>query len=159
MSRSPVLRPAGLLFAVLAGVTPLSAEPDPAPAPPGAPAPYTLAGIDLFGNIKTADSVILGLLGIKEGAEVNPQLVQKLDEKVRSSGKFVYSKVSSADYGDRKSYLTVDVLEKGDEARFRLNAPPAGEVAVPSEVMDLFERYEKASYQLFQVLPKRTRDI
>src|SRR5258705_4713253 len=67
---------------------------------------YTLAGTDIFGNTKTPDSVILGILNIPEGAEIDPQIVTALDEKLRASGKFAYSRVSSTAYGDLKTYLT-----------------------------------------------------
>ena len=134
----------------------------PAPQKPAAPekaAPYTLAGVDIFGNTRTPESEILAILGAREGAEINPGVVTRLDEKLRASGKFAYSKVSSAGYGDRKSYLTVDVVEKGEEGRFRLRKAPEGTVAVPAELLDWVRRYEKASFQMFQRRPKGLKDI
>jgi hypothetical protein len=121
--------------------------------------PYTLAGIDVFGARKTPETAILGILGIKEGAVITPSVVTGLDEKLKKSGKFAFSNISSADFGNHKSYLTVDVVEKGDEQRFRPNPAPTGSVAVPQDVLDWMKRYEKASFQMFQVKPRRMRDI
>jgi hypothetical protein len=160
MSRNHARHPLSLalLFPVLIAL------PSPAPAqePPGAPVvetPYTLAGIDIYGNTRTPASEILALLALKEGDPITTQVVTRLDEKVRTSGKFAYAKVSSTGYGDRKSYLTVDIVEKGDERRFAFRPAPTGSVPVPEEVLDWVRRYEKASYRLFQVKPRRLKDI
>jgi len=158
---SPVRRflaPTLIPFLLGMALLPLTISAQSATSPPEG-APYTLAGIDVFGTGKTPDSVILGILGIQQGAEINPAVVTALDEKLRKSGKFAYSRVSSAGFGDRKSYLTVDVVELGEERRFKFNPAPTGEVAVPQNVLDWVHRYEKASVQLFQTLPRRLKDI
>ena len=129
------------------------------PAPPEKAAPYTLSGVDIFGNSRTPESEILVILGVQEGAAITPEMVTRLDGRLRDSGKFAYSKVSSAAFGDRKSYLTVDVVEKGAEGRFKLKEAPAGTVEVPGEVLDWVRRYEKASFQMFQIRPKGLKDI
>ena len=152
--------PAGCLVVsavlLLLSLTPAAEQ---KPASPGKAAPYTLAGVDIFGNTHTPESEILAVLGIREGAEISAEVVTRLDEKLRGTQKFAYSKVSSAAYGDRKSYLTVDVVEKGEEGRFRLRAAPAGTVEVPGQVLDWVRRYEKASFQMFQIRPKGLKDI
>jgi hypothetical protein len=129
-----------------------------APAPPANPS-YTLAGIDIFGATKTPDSVILGVLGVKDDAEVTPEMVTLLDQKLRATGKFAFSKVSSTEYGNRKAFLSVDVVEKGEEKRLDLYPAPAGDVPVPADILDWVRRYEKASFQLFQVRPRGQQDI
>jgi HEAT repeat protein len=130
-----------------------------APPAPSEPPSYTLAGIDIFGATKTPESVILGIIDVKEGTAITPALVTALDQKLRKSEKFAYSQVSSTDYGNLKSYLSVDVVEKGDEKRLEFNPAPTGTVNVPQEVLDWERRYEKASFQLFQIKPRETRDI
>jgi hypothetical protein len=129
-----------------------------APTPPTNPA-YTLAGIDIFGATKTPESFILGVLSVKDDAEITPELVTKLDQKLRATGKFAYSQVSSTEYGNRKVYLSVDVVEKGDEKHLDLYAAPTGDVAVPEDILDWVRRYEKASFQLFQVRPRGQQDL
>ncbi len=161
-SRARVRTPFGILLfssLILASPAMLAATPEDKGTPPPEAAPYTLAGIDVFGAKKTPESAILGILGVHEGAVITPSLVTELGEKLKKSGKFAYTNISAADYGNHKSYLTVDVVEKGDEQRFRANPVPTGNVAVPQDVLDWYKRYEKASFQLFQVKPRRTRDI
>src|SRR5438094_8636030 len=114
MSRTHPIRLAGAGLLVLAPVLLSSAAAREDPASSEKPVPYVLAGVDIFGNSRTPESQILSTLGIKEGEEITPAVVTLLDDKLRGSGKFVYSKVSSAAYGDKKSYLTVDVVEKGE---------------------------------------------
>jgi HEAT repeat protein/surface antigen-like variable number repeat protein len=128
----------------------------PAPAEPPS---YTLAGIDIFGATKTPESVILGIVDVKEGTVITPALVTALDQKLRNTGKFAYSQVSSTDFGNGKSYLSVDVVEKGDEKRLVFNPAPTGTVDVPQDLLDWERRYEKASFQLFQINPREMRDI
>src|SRR4029453_14341031 len=111
---------------------------------------YVLAGIDIYGNTKTPDSAILGILNIPEGAEIDAQIVTALDERLRATGKFAFAQISSTMYGDGKSFLTVDIVEKGEEDRLKLNAAPTGSVAVPQELLDWVHRYEKASLESFQ---------
>jgi HEAT repeat protein/surface antigen-like variable number repeat protein len=157
MIRSASSLSAVLLLLALSAIpaAPVSAQ----AGPPAKPAAYTLAGIDLFGNSRTSDADLLAMLPIKEGDEITPEVVTRLDEKLRGSGRFAYAKVSSTAYGDRKSYLTVDVVEKGEEGRFKLNSNPTGSVEVPADVLDWVKRYEKAQFQMFQVNPKRMKDI
>src|SRR5439155_23982755 len=160
MSASP-LRPVlfpllGLLLSAPVASAILLAQAAPSPAQSSA---YTLAGIDIFGNTKTPDAAILGVLSIKQGAEINPAVVTALDEKLRASGKFAFSRISSTGYGDHKSYLTVDVVEKGEEKRLQLNPAPRGSVSVPLDILDWFRRYEKASYEFFQVNTRRLRSL
>jgi Surface antigen variable number repeat/HEAT repeats len=128
-------------------------------AAPEKPTPYTLAGVDIFGNSRTPESEVLALLAVKEGEVINPEVVTRLDEKLRKSGKFAYSKVSSSAYGNKKSYLTVDVVEKGEEERFQFNAEPTGSVDVPADILDWVRRFEKASFKMFQLKPRRLVDI
>ncbi len=154
LTRLPV--PALLLLAAFCLPAPAAARQNP---PEEKAAPYTLAGVDIYGNTRTPEAAIRAILAVSDGQVITPELVTRLDEKLRASGKFSYSKVSSADYGDRKSYLTVDVVEKGDEERFRLNPAPTGSVDVPAEDLSWVRQYEKASFQLFQVSPKRLKDI
>ena len=129
------------------------------PPAPSEPPSYTLAGIDIFGATKTPKSVILGIVDTKMGTPITPELVVALDKKLRSSGKFAYSQVSSTDFGNHKSYLSVDVVEKGDEKRLDFYPAPTGDVAVPQNLLDWVRRYEKASFQLFQVKPREMKDI
>ena len=132
----------------------------PAPAQPPPPTGgYILSGIDVFGATKTPESEILKLIDVKEGQEVGPQKVTALDQKLRATGKFAYSQVSITNFGNKKSFLSVDVVEKGDEKRLRFNPAPTGEVAVPKELLDYVRRYEKASFNLFQVRPRGQADI
>jgi hypothetical protein len=149
---------AGCLLASALLFLPAAAAPQK-PAAPEKAAPYALAGVDIFGNTLTPEPEILAILGAREGAEITPEIVTRLDEKLRASGKFAYSKVSSVGYGNRRSYLTVDVVEKGEEGRFRPRKAPEGAVAVPGEVLDWVRRYEKASFQMFQIRPKGLTDI
>jgi len=144
-----------LLLGLLLGAGAASAQ---SPAPTDNPV-YTLAGIDIFGATKTPESVILGILDVKDGAEISPELVTKLDKKLRASGKFAYSQVSSTEFGNRKAYLGVDVVEKGEESRLDLNPAPTGDVPVPQEMLDWVRRYEKASFKLFQISPRELQDI
>ena len=158
--RARVLTPALLFsFLILTSPAAMASPADDQETPPPEAAPYTLAGIDIFGAKKTPESVILGILGTREGEVITPSRVAELGDKLKKSGKFAYTNVSSAGYGDRKSYITVDVVEQGDEQRFRPNAAPTGSVAVPQDVLDWLKRYEKASFQMFQVNPRRMRDI
>jgi len=120
---------------------------------------YILAGIDIYGNTKTADSVILGLLNIPEGAEVDAQIITTLDRRLRNSGKFAFAQISSTIYGDHKDYLTVDIVEFGEENRLKLNPAPTGNVAVPQEVLDWIHRYQKVSLESFENNPRRLRDL
>jgi hypothetical protein len=120
---------------------------------------YVLAGIDIYGNTKTPDSAILGILNIPEGAEIDAQIVTALDERLRATGMFAFAQISSTMYGDGKSFLTVDIVEKGEEDRLKLNAAPTGSVAVPQELLDWVHRYEKASLESFQSKPRRLRDL
>src|SRR5262245_58216571 len=129
------------------------------PPAPSEPPSYTLAGIDIFGATKTPKPVVLGIIDTKMGTPITPELVVALDKKLRSSGKFAYSQVSSTDFGNHKSYLSVDVVEKGDEKRLDFYPAPTGEVAVPQNLLDWVRRYEKASFQLFQVKPREMKDI
>jgi len=153
-------RPALLLigFLLLAPMARAQAA-KPAPPTPETPPTYTLAGIDIFGASKTPKSVILGILDIKEGASITPELVVALDQKLRASGKFAYSQVSSTAFGNRKSYLSVDVVEKADAKRLDFYPAPTGNVAVPQDLLDWVRRYEKASFQLFQIKPREMRDL
>ncbi len=130
-----------------------------APPAPSEPPSYTLAGIDIFGATKTPKSVILGIIDIKLGTVITPALVVALDQKLRNSGKFAYSQVSSTAVGNLKSYLSVDVVEKGNEKRLDFYPAPTGSVAVPQSLLDWVRRYEKASFQLFQVKPREMKDI
>ncbi len=145
------------VFALLLLTVPSAARENAGPAEKAEP--YRLAGVDIFGNNSTPDKEILAILGVKEGDEINPEVVTRLDRKIRDSGKFAYSKVSSAAFGDRKSYLTVDVVEKGEEERLKLGEAPTGTVEVPAEVLDWMRRYEKAAFQMFQIRPKGFKDI
>jgi hypothetical protein len=159
MSRPHPIACTALILAALSPFAVQSAAARPGQAPPDKPVPYTLAGVDIFGNSRTPEAQILSLLGVKEGEDITPEVVTRLDEKLRASGKFAFSKVSSAAYGDKKSYLTVDVVEKGEESRFRFKPAPTGTVEVPGNVLDWVRRYEEASFRMFQVNPKRLKDI
>ncbi len=153
----PYARPVPILIGfILLSATARAQAPPPAPSEPPT---YTLAGIDIFGATKTPESVILGIIDIKEGTAITPEVVVALDEKLRKTGKFAYSQVSSTAFGNHKSYLSVDVVEKGDERRLDFNPAPTGSVAVPQNILDWVRRYEKASFQLFQVKPREMRDI
>jgi HEAT repeat protein/surface antigen-like variable number repeat protein len=154
----PPLRAAGVLFA---GLLVISGRPSAQEGQPPAQktSPSVLAGVDVFGNSRTPEREILSSLGVKEGEEITLEVVTRLDDKLRTAGGFAYSKVSSAAYGDRKTYLTVDVVEKGEESRFRPNPAPTGTVSVPPDLLDWVRRYEEASYRMFQVSPKRLKDI
>ena len=152
--------PLPLLFGFLLLAPAAGAQtPTPAPASPEAPPSYLLSGIDIFGATKTPQSAILGIIDIQEGTPITPSVVVALDQKLRATGKFAYSQVSSTDFGNRKSYLSVDVVEKGDEKRLIFNPAPTGSVAVPQDLLDWVRRYEKASFQVFQVKPRETKDI
>lgn len=129
------------------------------PVPPEKDVAYTLAGVDVFGNSRTPEPEILAILGVREGETMTPEVVTRLDRKLRDSGRFAYSKVSSAAFGDRKSFLTVDVVEKGEETRLKLGEPPTGNVEVPADVLAWVRQYEKASFRMFQIRPKGFRDI
>jgi len=153
-------------FLMLASAWLLVVPPAWAQAPPPAPpAPsvertsYILSGIDVFGATKTPESEILKLIDVKEGEEVGPDKVTQLDKKLRASGKFAYSQVSITNFGNKKSFLSVDVVEKGDEHRIQFNPAPTGSVAVPASLLDWVRRYEKASFNLFQVRPRGQADI
>jgi len=160
MNRSPMRRlSAGCLIASAILLLSVPSEAQEKPATPEKAIPYTLAGVDIFGNSRTPEPEILAILGVREGATINPEVVTRLDRKLRDSGKFVYSKVSSAAFGDRKSFLTVDVVEKGEEGRLKLGEAPTGTVVVPGEVLDWVRQYEKAAFRMFQIRPKGFKDI
>src|SRR6266850_589852 len=129
-----------------------------APPPTRKPA-YTLAGVDVYGNRAVPAADIVAMLGVKPGAEVTPALVVRLEEQLKSSGKFAFAKVTSTGYGDKKSYLTVDIIEKGDEKRFPFNPPPTGNVQVPASLLDWVRQYQKATYEAVQHNRGRLEDI
>jgi len=155
------VRPAPLSFGLLLLLAPAAVAQSGKPAPPdsGPPPTYVLGGIDIFGATKTPKSVILGIIDIKEGTPITADVVVALDQKLRDTGKFAYSQVSSTAFGNRKSYLSVDVVEKADAKRLDFYPAPTGNVAVPQELLDWVRRYEKASFQLFQTKPREMRDI
>lgn len=133
--------------------------PRAADLPPRLKDPPTLAGIDVFGNTTTPTAAVVEMIGLLPGDEVTPGIVTRLDQKLNTSGKFAYAKVSSTVYGNRKSYLMVDIVEKGEEGRMVLIPPPTGNVNVPKELLDWVVSYEKASVEAFRTNPRRPTDI
>jgi len=127
--------------------------------PPTRKPTYTLAGVDVYGNRAIPPADIVALLGVKQGTEVTPALVVRLEDQLKSSGKFAFAKVTSTSYGDRKSYLTVDVVEKGDEKLFPFNASPTGNVQVTASLLDWVRQYQKATYEAVQHNRGRLEDI
>jgi len=159
MSRPSSARPVlAAIFSLplILPASPLEAQTSPGPAPKPS---YSLVGVDVFGNSRTPRAEIAALLDIKEGTEITPELVTRLEEKLRSSHRFAYVKIGSTNYGNGTSYLTVDVIEKGDERRFVLNSAPTASVEIPKEILDWVRRYEKASFEAFQKSPNRLSDI
>ena len=157
----PLLRrlSAGFLIASAILLLPVPAAAQEKPARPDKDKPYILAGVDVFGNSRTPESEILAILDVQEGATITPEVVSRLDKKLRDSGKFAYCKLSSAAFGDRKSFLTVDVVEKGEEGSLHLRKAPTGTVDVPRDLLEWVRQYEKAAFRMFQIQPKGFKDI
>jgi len=144
--------------------TPVTPAPAPAPAPvvdaPPAKAPAVLAAVDVFGSAKVPAADVLAEAGLELGgpADLKDEAFHaRLDEaeaRVRARFGFAFIKMSAINYfagpDAGKTYVTIDLVDAGDEARLRFAAAPTGTPEDPAGLIAAWTEYEDAAWKLLR---------
>jgi hypothetical protein len=132
-----------------------------APAPAGAPVASSgsvLAGVDVFGSRQVAVADVLAALGIEEGAPVVwgseefSALLAAGQARLEEAFDLAFVGLSPVSYhaGPEagKVYLTVDLVDRGDERRLRFAPPPTGQPPDPAGLVARWIEYEERAWAL-----------
>ncbi len=129
-----------------------------APAFADAPPEPVLAAVDVFGSKLKSDDVIAaaGLtIGMKAGLDDDVFEKALVDAKARIAAKWDLAFVrvspisyfgSSPDAG--KTFVTIDLVDKGDEARMKFAPEPKGHVKDPGGLIAAWIAYEDQAWKL-----------
>src|SRR5688572_28932419 len=115
-----------------------SSSPPSSPLPPSPPSPpaAVIAGVDVFGSTKVASADVLAVAGLTIGAPASqddPAFLESLraaEQRLRDRFGFAFVEVSPVTYfggvNRGKTYVTIDLVDAGDEHRFTFAAAPTG---------------------------------
>ena len=117
--------------------------------------------LDLYGTAQVTAAQIKQKLGpdldqfvksyVEGKNEVYGELYKQLTATIRGLGNFAFARISLIQYYSegKPIYLTIDVVEEKDKAsRMSFLPAPTGEYADPDGVFALWEKYEKAGWEL-----------
>jgi hypothetical protein len=153
-----------------ASAAPPAASPPPAtaasnagPAAPAETAPKApasrLAGVDVFGTGLARDA-ILATLGFELGAQVAFPSdsfradVEAAEARLRERFDVAFVKISTISYfaGPEAGnvYLTVDIVDRGDEARMAFSPAPQQQIEDPAGLVAAWIEYEARAWELLR---------
>jgi hypothetical protein len=119
-----------------------------------------LAGVDVFGVRTVPREDVIEVIGLALGEPADMGSTTFRDELAAARTRledrfgFAFVKLSPIAYfagpDAGKIYITVDVVERGDEERRRFSPEPAGRVADPDGLIAAWTAYEERAWQLMR---------
>jgi hypothetical protein len=121
------------------------------------PREFHLAAVDVFGT-RVSEPEVLALVSLEAGARiVQAELRARCDEATRrleSEGRWAFAHVSCIDYFEGpeagRSYVTVDLVDCGDEERLRFDPTPTGHIDDPLGLVAAWRQYEQEAWDLLR---------
>ncbi|HTJ43824.1 MAG TPA: HEAT repeat domain-containing protein [Kofleriaceae bacterium] len=123
--------------------------------------PPVLAGVDVFGAHRVSADELVAAAGFTIGMPAaldDPAFDKAIEDAtaaIKAKWDFAFVKVSPINYFGTgpdagKTYVTIDVVEKGDEARMKFAAAPKGTVKDPAGLVAAWNAYEDKMWPLLQ---------
>ncbi len=150
-----LLSPIAIVVAALSGAA--AAKPKAPSAVKKPPVPI-LAAVDVFGSHEVAAADVLAVAGLKLGTPAafdDPAFNASLaaaQARIEQKWQFAFVRVSPIMYfaGDNagKTYVTIDLVDRGDEARMTFAPAPTGTIADPDGLIAAWIAYEKTANEL-----------
>jgi hypothetical protein len=119
-----------------------------------------LVGIDVFGVRETSKEEVLEVLGLEVGkptdiySDVFRQQLAEARKRLEDQFEFAFVRLSPISYfagpDAGKVYVTVDVVERGDEERMRFSPEPTEDVADPNGLIAAWSDYEAKASELLR---------
>jgi hypothetical protein len=126
-----------------------------------------IKAIDVFGSRKVSSQDVLATAGLKEGTKVDvlgstafDEQIAAAEERLKETYGFVFAKISKITYFEGPAgenagqeltyevYLTVDLVDPGDEARMAFAPAPTDHPPDPGGLVAAWIEYEARSFHL-----------
>jgi len=124
------------------------------------PRPAVLAGIDVAGTRKVPVAEVIAVAGLELGQPADMQdeafheRLEQAGDRLRAKFGFAFVEVSPINYfaGPEagKTYVTIDLVDVGDEARLRFKPDPTGKSEDPTGLIAAFDAYNERAWKLLR---------
>jgi hypothetical protein len=122
----------------------------------GYPRVFQLAAVDVFGT-RVSEQDVLAQVRIAPGEPADEDLAGRCKDataRLQSDGRWAFANVSQTDYfaGPEagRSYITVDLVDKGEEHRLKFDPDPTDHVDDPAGLVATWREYEQRAHTLLR---------
>jgi hypothetical protein len=150
-----VLACCALIFAVMGCANRRASQ--VGPAAPTAPAVrHILKAVDVFGSHRIPTRQVLAIADLPIGKEIDPYgesftaRRKSIDQRLKAELPLAYASTSLIVYGDDSVYMTIDLVDRGDEKRMRFAPEPKATLPDPAGLLAAWGMYEERAWPLWR---------